>query len=132
MSITYNDVYRTLNEWSRAGHISSSHLVAISREIVALAAAPASAAEPDRVAKLEQAQRNTAHLLSLMGDGPTDRHALTYTNYRGETSRRELHLVRIYWGSTDWHPEPQLLLKAFDYQKDAYRDFAVSDFTIDT
>lgn len=81
--------------------------------------------------KFERVQRNVGHLLGLMERRPTDRHKLTYTNYRRETSERELHLVRIWFGATDWHPEPQLLLKAFDYEKDAYRDFAVIDFEIE-
>ncbi|WP_222046733.1 hypothetical protein [Rhizobium laguerreae] len=83
-----------------------------------------------RLERLERAQRNAGQLLSLMRDRPTDRHTLTYTNYRGETSDRELHLVRIWYGGTEWHPEPQLLLSAFDFGKDAYRDFAVSDFAL--
>lgn len=78
---------------------------------------------------METALKNAAHLLSLMGDKPTDCRTLTYTNWRGETSDRELHLVRIWWGETEWHPEPQLLLSAFDYEKNAYRDFAVKDFS---
>ncbi|SOC45716.1 hypothetical protein SAMN05892877_117105 [Rhizobium subbaraonis] len=73
---------------------------------------------------------NAAYLLHLIREWPTASHELTYTNYRGETSVRVLHLVRIWLGSTEWHPEPQLLLSAFDTQKDAYRDFAVKDFDI--
>lgn len=79
----------------------------------------------------QEVQAKTGRLLELMQDRPTDRASLTYRNWRGETSVRELHLVRIWYGSTKWHPEPQLLLHAFDYQKDAYRDFAVADFHFD-
>lgn len=83
-----------------------------------------------QVVHLERAQKNAARLLKLMEDAPTDRHSLTYTNYRGETSLRNLHPVRMWWGGTEWHPEPQLLLTAFDHDKNAYRDFAVADFDL--
>lgn len=78
--------------------------------------------------ELAKALENTAYLLDLMRRRPTDRHRLTYTNWRGETSVRELHLCGLYMGSTEWHPERQMLLRAFDWEKDAYRDFAVKDF----
>jgi len=81
---------------------------------------------------LQKTLQNAGHLLELMLNKPTDGLKLTYTNHRGETAIRELHLSRIYWGSTEWHPEPQLLLKAFDREKDAYRDFAVSGFHLST
>lgn len=52
-----------------------------------------------------------------------------YTNYRGETSDRIAYPRRVWWGSTDWHPEPQWLLTAWDVEKDAERDFAISDMS---
>lgn len=117
-----------LYEWvlAHAGAFSS-----IRENFRAAIAAPAPSMNPEgRLERLERAQRNAGHLLSLMRDRPTDRHTLTYTNYRGETTDRELHLVKIWYGGTEWHPEPQLLLSAFDYGKDTYRDFAVSDFAL--
>ena len=53
---------------------------------------------------------------------------LTYTNWRGETAERTITPKRIWFGSTDWHPEPQWLLTAFDAEKQADRDFALKDF----
>ena len=32
----------------------------------------------------------------------------------------------IYWGSNEWHPEWQWLLKAYDIDKQADRDFAMT------
>lgn len=54
---------------------------------------------------------------------------VTYTNYRGETSIREIVPVRIWFGSTDWHPQPQWLLDAFDVEKEAFRSFAMRDIS---
>lgn len=54
---------------------------------------------------------------------------LTYTNWRGETAERTIIPQGIWFGSTDWHPEPQWLLKAIDTEKGAERDFALKDFT---
>lgn len=53
---------------------------------------------------------------------------LTYTNWRGETSLRRLRPIGIWFGATEWHPEPQWLLKAWDEDKGAERDFALADF----
>jgi hypothetical protein len=51
-----------------------------------------------------------------------------YTNYRGEWSMRRIQPVRLWVGSTDWHPEPGLLLEAIDLDKNETRHFAVKDF----
>jgi hypothetical protein len=53
---------------------------------------------------------------------------MTYTNWRGETSRRAIIPRHVWFGSTDWHPEPQWLLKAIDTEKGEMRDFALKDF----
>lgn len=53
---------------------------------------------------------------------------LTYTNWRGETSVRTIQPQYIWFGATEWHPDPQWLLTAFDLEKDAERDFALKDF----
>lgn len=50
-----------------------------------------------------------------------------YRNWRGEVSRRRVWPVRMYWGSTKWHPDPQWLLEAWDCDKGEYRDFAMKD-----
>lgn len=55
---------------------------------------------------------------------------LTYTNWRGETALRTIIPRRVWFGSTDWHPEPQWLLTALDVEKKAHRDFALKDFGI--
>lgn len=54
--------------------------------------------------------------------------ALTYTNYKGETATRTITPRSIWFGSTEWHPEPQYLLRAFDHDKQADRDFALKGF----
>jgi len=53
---------------------------------------------------------------------------LVYTNYGGETSERTITPIKPWFGSTEWHPEPQWLLTAFDHEKQANRDFALKDF----
>ena len=59
---------------------------------------------------------------------PTPSVALTYTNYRGETAERRIIPFEVWFGSTEWHPEPQWLLRAYDCEKKAERDFALKDF----
>jgi hypothetical protein len=51
----------------------------------------------------------------------------TYTNWRGETAERTALPAFIFWGATDWHPEPQWLMRALDVEKGQPRDFALRD-----
>lgn len=50
-----------------------------------------------------------------------------YKNYRGELSVRTVTPIRIFWGSTKYHPESQWIMVAFDHDKSADRDFALRD-----
>lgn len=51
---------------------------------------------------------------------------VVYKNWKGETSVRKIIPESLYYGSSEWHPENQWLLRAFDLDKEAYRDFALS------
>ncbi len=50
-----------------------------------------------------------------------------YKNWNGEVSVRKIIPESLYFGSSEWHPENQWLLRAFDLDKEAYRDFALSE-----
>ena len=52
-----------------------------------------------------------------------------YKNYRGEFEDRTVYAERIWWGSTEYHPEPQWLLKGWDYSRQSNREFAMKDMT---
>lgn len=52
---------------------------------------------------------------------------VTYTNYRGKISSRQITPRTMFWGSTEYHPEPQWLMKAYDHGKRAMRTFALRD-----
>ena len=52
---------------------------------------------------------------------------VTYKNWRGEVEQRKLLPIRMWWGHTEWHPEDQWLLTAFDVDKERVRDFALKD-----
>ncbi len=58
---------------------------------------------------------------------------MIYTNYRGEVSIREIAPSDVpQFIATEHHPEPQWIMRAWDYGKGAYRDFALQDcdFTV--
>lgn len=55
---------------------------------------------------------------------------ILYTNYRGETATRLILPEKIWFGSTEWHPEPQWFLEALDIEKQAVRSFAMRDIQI--
>lgn len=51
---------------------------------------------------------------------------ILYTNYRGETGVRRIVPGPLWFGSTEWHPEPQWLLTADEPDTGKRRDFALS------
>jgi len=53
---------------------------------------------------------------------------LVYRNHRGEVRTRRIRPLGIYFGSTQWHPEPQWLVNAVDLEDDAVKQFALKDF----
>lgn len=52
---------------------------------------------------------------------------VVYRNYKGVVGERNITPIQIYYGSTQYHPEPQFLLEAFDNEKKASRTFALKD-----
>lgn len=55
--------------------------------------------------------------------------SFTYKNYKGEVAERTIYGERVWWGKTEYHPEPQWLLDGWDYARDAHRTFAMKDMT---
>lgn len=53
----------------------------------------------------------------------------TYKNWRGMVSTRTVQPFRIFFGVTEYHPDPQWLLEAWDCDKDAARTFALKDIS---
>lgn len=53
---------------------------------------------------------------------------LTYTNWRGETGERQITPMGLWYGTSEWHPEPQWFLDVFDHDKNARRDYALAGF----
>lgn len=54
---------------------------------------------------------------------------VTYTNWKGITATRRIRPHSLRFGSTEWHPEPQWLMKAEDIEKNELREFALKDMT---
>ena len=52
---------------------------------------------------------------------------MVYTNYKGKTAVRKVLPKEIYFGHTDWHPEDQWLMTAYDIGKKDDRTFAIKD-----
>ena len=57
----------------------------------------------------------------------TDTIKMVYTNYKGKTELRTVEPSRVWYGCTEWHPERQWLLQAWDVDKMAMRNFALTD-----
>src|ERR1700733_867278 len=52
-----------------------------------------------------------------------------YTNYRGETAVRTIIPLKLYVGSTEYHPGEQWLLEVWDVERDALRVYALKDIS---
>lgn len=52
---------------------------------------------------------------------------MVYRNWKGEVGERTIIPRRVWFGSTEWHPEMCWLLTAYDVDKDDMRDFALED-----
>lgn len=52
---------------------------------------------------------------------------IMYTNWKGEKRQRQITPINLWYGCTEFHPEPQMLLLAMDVEKKQLRDFAVKD-----
>lgn len=53
---------------------------------------------------------------------------VAYQNWRGEVAIREIKPICLWFGSTQWHPQDQWFLKAWDVEKQVERDFALHGF----
>ena len=51
-----------------------------------------------------------------------------YKNYRGETSLRTIIPLEFHYGLTEYHKEEQWLMKVWDLDKNAFRDYALKDW----
>ncbi len=52
---------------------------------------------------------------------------ICYRNHRGEVANRSITPHDIWFGRTEWHPDDQWILEAFDHDKQAERSFAMRD-----
>ncbi|MGN4822136.1 hypothetical protein [Bacillus cereus group sp. MYBK139-2] len=52
-----------------------------------------------------------------------------YINWRGVKGHREVKVVQIYFGSTEYHKEPQWLMAGLDLVKQEKRVFAMKDMS---
>ena len=50
-----------------------------------------------------------------------------YKNWKGETNIRNVIPYKLWFGSTEFHPENQWLLRAYDIEKCVERNFALKD-----
>lgn len=52
---------------------------------------------------------------------------IVYRNYRDETAERWVRPIEVWYGATEWHPEEQWLLRAWDRDRQDERNFALRD-----
>lgn len=52
---------------------------------------------------------------------------IRYTNWKGKLAYRRILPISFWYGSTEYHPEKQWFVKAYDMDKETERDFALVD-----
>ena len=57
----------------------------------------------------------------------SDEVRIDYTNHRGERRWRRIRPQRIDFEANEWHPVEQWQLVAFDFEKQAFRKYAIRD-----
>lgn len=57
----------------------------------------------------------------------SERIVIRYRNHRGEVANRTIHPIELRFAATEWHPEPQWLIDAYDVGKGLGRSFAMRD-----
>lgn len=65
----------------------------------------------------------------MTDDETTPPLTFSYKNWRGESATRRVRPLRMWFGSTEWHSEPQWFLEALDIDKNQVRDFALVDIS---
>lgn len=51
---------------------------------------------------------------------------IEYTNWKGETRKRPVEPMNIWYGRTQWHPDNGWLLTAVDLEDGTIKDFAMA------
>lgn len=78
----------------------------------------------------ELGSRQVSHPITLIGSpGASHEVTFTYTNWKGKTSVQRALFTSLQVGSTEFHPEPQLLVYGYDLDKKALRTYAIKDIT---
>jgi len=71
-------------------------------------------------------QNEPAHFALIPAPIGIEMH-FTYTNWKGKTGQRRAIFSALWFGTTEYHPEAQLLLHGYDLDKQAPRTYAVKD-----
>lgn len=53
----------------------------------------------------------------------------TYSNWKGETEDRRARPISQRYGTSEYHKEPQWLMRMFDLDKRDEREFAMNDMS---
>ena len=77
--------------------------------------------------RAKQASKPSFSALPGLPGAATEPLRFIYRNWRGDVAERAVRPLRIWFGSTEWHPKPQWLLRAIDLDKGAERDFAIGE-----
>jgi hypothetical protein len=69
------------------------------------------------------------NLENIFGIGSHEVIEFDYVNWKGVKSKRKVKVGDLYFGSNEYHTEPQFLLHCYDLEKNKDRMFAIKDMS---
>lgn len=76
-----------------------------------------------------QGEEKEHKITTLIGCSESVEVEFTYTNWKGKTKQRRAVFTLLQFGSTEYHPKPQLLVYGYDLDKKAPRVYALKDIS---
>lgn len=113
----YNDAYAAQREKDYLESGKGDHFEAQTAAIAAITA---------HFDEREKAYSASIGTLSDALTGLGRKVTLDYTNHRGERAMRTVTPASVDFGTTEWHPEPGLMIQCYDHDKAAVRVYSWS------
>ena len=69
-------------------------------------------------------------VLEILGNCKLEKMAIkvVYRNWRGKGAIRNVLPLKVWYGSTEWHKGQQWLIRVYDLDKKANRDYTLNDW----
>lgn len=119
-------------KWTKWIYDGDPDVFPYKKEVVQVQTLPDGSIRYKRLKKNVEAERTSLDEPDETGITLSAEISMVYRNYRGETSHRTIRPVSLSLTSTEYHADMQWILRAWDVDKGAERDFALRDCNFKT